>query len=127
MLETAEERIKLLKAGLSEKEIEILYIEHNNFKIIRTPILYEANEFENASSIFKNKRNSKSIWLVCFMVFILALFVPISTLFLTSVLVLLFVPPIFALAILLIEGKSVISKEFMRLQRSVKKPIVISI
>jgi len=24
----------------------MLYIEHNNFKIIRTPILYEANEFD---------------------------------------------------------------------------------
>jgi len=27
--------------GLSGKEIEMLYIEHNNFKIILTPILYE--------------------------------------------------------------------------------------
>ncbi len=46
MLETAQERVKLLKKGLSQKEIELLYIEHNNFKIIRTPILYDANEFD---------------------------------------------------------------------------------
>ena len=48
MLETAEERVQLLKAGLSEKEIKMLYIEHNNFKIIRTPILYEASESDIA-------------------------------------------------------------------------------
>ena len=46
MLETAQERVKLLKKGLSQKEIEMLYIEHNNFKIIRTPILYDINEFD---------------------------------------------------------------------------------
>ena len=46
MFETAEERVKLLKTGLSGKEIERLYIEHNNFKIIRTPILCEANEID---------------------------------------------------------------------------------
>lgn len=52
MLETAKERVKLLKKGLSGKEIERLYIEHNNFKINRTPILYEANEFDIGRSIF---------------------------------------------------------------------------
>ena len=41
MFETAQERVKQLKTGLSGKEIEMLYIEHNNFKIILTPILYE--------------------------------------------------------------------------------------
>ena len=54
MFETAQERVKLLKTGLSEKEIEMLYIEHNNFKIIRTPILYEASEFDIARSILDN-------------------------------------------------------------------------
>jgi hypothetical protein len=51
MLETAKERIKLLKKGLSGKEIEGLYIEQNNFKFIRTPILYEAKEFDSHSII----------------------------------------------------------------------------
>ena len=37
MLETREERVKLLKAGLSGKMIERLYIEGNNFKIICFP------------------------------------------------------------------------------------------
>lgn len=34
MLETREERVKLLKAGLSGKMIEKLYVEGNNFKVI---------------------------------------------------------------------------------------------
>jgi hypothetical protein len=55
MFETAEERVKLLKTGLSQKEIEMLYIEQNNFKIIRTPILYDANEFDIAPPIFDNE------------------------------------------------------------------------
>ena len=50
MLETAQERVKLLKKGLLEKEIEVLYIEHNNFKIIRTPILYDENKFETPNN-----------------------------------------------------------------------------
>jgi len=54
-VETAQERVKLLKTGLSEKEIERLYVEHNNFKIIRTSILYEANEFDIAPSIIDNE------------------------------------------------------------------------
>ncbi len=37
MLETPEERIKLLKAGYTGKTIEKLYIQLNNFKIV--PIL----------------------------------------------------------------------------------------
>jgi len=55
MFETAQERVKLLKTGLSEKEIEMLYIEHNNFKIIRTPILYDPNEFDITPSVFDNE------------------------------------------------------------------------
>lgn len=55
MLETAEERVKLLKKGLSGKEIEILYIEHNNFNLIRTTILYEANGFDIALPIIGNE------------------------------------------------------------------------
>lgn len=46
MLQTPEERIKLLKAGFTSKAIEKLYIEHNNFKIVRTPTLIELVEFD---------------------------------------------------------------------------------
>jgi len=45
MLETPEERIKLLKAGLTGKAIEKMYIEYNNFKIVHTLILFELVEF----------------------------------------------------------------------------------
>jgi hypothetical protein len=38
MLETSEERTKLLKLGFSGKDIEKLYIEHNKFKIVYSPV-----------------------------------------------------------------------------------------
>ncbi len=46
MLETREERVKLLKAGFSGKMIERLYIEGNNFKVIRFCPLIELLEVE---------------------------------------------------------------------------------
>jgi len=46
MLETPEERIKLLKAGYSGKTIEKIFIERNNFKIVRTPPVIELVEFD---------------------------------------------------------------------------------
>ncbi len=42
MLETAEERVRLLKAGIDGKTIEKLYINLNNFKIVHIPILFES-------------------------------------------------------------------------------------
>jgi len=36
VLETAQERVKLLKAGISGKQIESLYIQLNGFKIVGT-------------------------------------------------------------------------------------------
>ena len=44
MLETPEERIKLLKAGYTARTIEKLYIEHNNFKIVPIPPIVELVE-----------------------------------------------------------------------------------
>ncbi len=41
MLETCEERIRLLRAGLNGKTIEQLYIRNNNFKLITASILKE--------------------------------------------------------------------------------------
>ncbi len=41
MLETSEERMKLLKTGLTGKTIEQLYIKNNNLKIICASILKE--------------------------------------------------------------------------------------
>ncbi len=54
MLESSEQRIKLLKAGFYGKEIEMLYIEYNDFKIVYHPILYEMSEFN--IKILKTKK-----------------------------------------------------------------------
>jgi|GEM_PF-1354419 len=126
MFETAQERVKLLKTGLSEKEIERLYIEYNNFKIIRTPILYEANEFEFGSFVFQQIIKTKSISVLGFVALVLALLVPIFTLFI-ALIIMLFIPPIFAFAIILNEGISIISNELKRQKWPVEKPVVISI
>jgi hypothetical protein len=44
MLETSQERVKLLKAGIDGKTIEKIYVIFNNFKIVYTPLLYELVE-----------------------------------------------------------------------------------
>ncbi len=46
MLETAEERVKLLKAGFTGKEIEGLYIKYNKIKIVLTPSILELVEID---------------------------------------------------------------------------------
>jgi hypothetical protein len=46
MLETPEERIKLLRAGLMGKTIEKLYIERNGFKLVRDPNIFELVELD---------------------------------------------------------------------------------
>ena len=47
MLETSEERIKLLIAGFTCKEIEKMYVKNNNLKIIGLSILKELADPEN--------------------------------------------------------------------------------
>ena len=44
MLETPNERVKLLKTGISGKRIEELYIEYNNFKVVHSPVICEQLE-----------------------------------------------------------------------------------
>ncbi|MCX9010772.1 MAG: hypothetical protein OIN66_06580 [Candidatus Methanoperedens sp.] len=46
MLEKPEERVRLLRAGYTGKRIEQLYIEHNNFKIVRIPAAIEMIELD---------------------------------------------------------------------------------
>jgi hypothetical protein len=46
MFETPEERIKLLKAGIPGKTIEMLYIKNNNFRIIGIPAVIELVELD---------------------------------------------------------------------------------
>ncbi len=50
MLETPQERMKLLKAGIDGKTIERLYIVFNNLKIVHTPLLFELFTEENKNS-----------------------------------------------------------------------------
>jgi len=52
MLKTADERVKLLKAGLNGNEIEGLYIEKNKFKIVRN-ILYDDIVIEKEGNVSK--------------------------------------------------------------------------
>ncbi len=54
MLETAEERVKLLKAGITGETIEELYVEYNGFKIynILDNILYKQYNKSGASVPF---------------------------------------------------------------------------
>lgn len=53
MLETSQERVKLLKAGFNSKTIEKLYIEGNNIKIIRTPIIIDLVEVDISQNLTK--------------------------------------------------------------------------
>ncbi len=55
MLETSEERIKLLKAGISGKTIEKLYLMQNNMKIVISPVFFELVE------IHANENNEGAI------------------------------------------------------------------
>ena len=55
MLETPEERIKLLRAGYTGKTIEKLYIEHNDFKIVPIPPIVELVECNIQCDIPQNK------------------------------------------------------------------------
>ena len=54
MLETPQERVELLKAGITGKKIEELYIIYNSFKIVRSPMFFkmvEINIEENQNTI----------------------------------------------------------------------------
>lgn len=46
MLETPRERVELLRAGISGKKIEELYIKQNNFKIVDSPFFFEMVEID---------------------------------------------------------------------------------
>lgn len=63
MLETPIERIKLLKAGISGKKIEELYIAYNNFKIVHSPVICERVEIFDCEI---NSCRQEAIAGVCF-------------------------------------------------------------
>ncbi len=58
MLETAQERVRLLKAGIDGKTIEKLYIIFNNLKIVYIPLVFELVEInteENENSVLSHE------------------------------------------------------------------------
>ncbi len=58
MLETSQERVRLLKAGIDGKTIEKLYIIYNNLKIVNIPLLFELVEInteENKNSVISQE------------------------------------------------------------------------
>ncbi len=54
MLETSNERVELLKAGISVKTIEKMYLVCNNFKIVDSPVLFELS----GTKVHENKNNN---------------------------------------------------------------------
>jgi hypothetical protein len=56
MLENSEERLKLLRKGFTQKQIEQLYLEGNNFKIV-THLIIELVEID--------ERQIKKDWANC--------------------------------------------------------------
>lgn len=50
MLETPQERVKLLKAGIDGKTIEKRYLIFNNFKLVPTPLLFELIEINTGEA-----------------------------------------------------------------------------
>ncbi|MDP2788881.1 MAG: hypothetical protein Q8O46_02400 [bacterium] len=57
MLENSEERVKLLRKGFTQKQIEQLYLEENNFKIVNSHVVIELVEID--------ERQIKKNWLSC--------------------------------------------------------------
>lgn len=54
MLETPQERVKLLKAGIDGKTIERLYIIFNNLKIVHALLLFELIEINAEETPMSN-------------------------------------------------------------------------
>ncbi len=63
MLQTAKERVALLKAGISGKSIEQLYLIYNNIKLVGSPMLtgyVGINSKETESKIIYLEMSSES-------------------------------------------------------------------
>ncbi len=64
MLETPQERVELLKAGIDGRMIEELYIIYNNFKIVRSPAFpgsVEINVKENRNIVVSQEAAAELI------------------------------------------------------------------
>lgn len=51
MLNKSEERVKMLKKGFSQKQIEKLYIKENNFKIVNPTLLFEPVDIDGINGM----------------------------------------------------------------------------
>ncbi len=49
MLETREERVQLLKAGITAKTLERLYVIYNHFKVVEVPVRFELVEVNKSN------------------------------------------------------------------------------
>ncbi len=61
MLETPQERVVLLKAGINGKKIEELYIIFNNLKVVNSPVLFnllDTNHEINNKKAMRQKATS---------------------------------------------------------------------
>lgn len=59
MLDTPEERIRLLKTGINGKTVEYLYLKYNNFKILSTPLLFDFAESTSSIELLKKESFEK--------------------------------------------------------------------
>jgi len=81
MLKTSEERIKMLKTGFTQKQIEEMYIEGNDFKIVSLPILVDIVEIEerqNRNTCETAVESAHTLGLVMPSIFNVSLFESIS-------------------------------------------------
>ncbi len=60
MLENSEERVKLLRKDYTQKQIEQLYLEGNNFKIVNSHVLIELVEIDERQNM-KNWVNCEAV------------------------------------------------------------------
>ena len=57
MLETPQERVALLKAGINGKKIEELYITFNNLKVVNSPVLFNLLDINHETNDKKAMRH----------------------------------------------------------------------
>ncbi len=121
MLKTPQERVALLKAGVDISTIEKLYLELNNLKLVRQPVLFDAfnrtlpgdlhraSQFEGvqAKTIFKKP---EFILISGFILLVAGINYPVSILF-TLIIGILLIPPLMAEGLLMIELFCMILKE----------------
>ncbi len=136
MLKTPHERVVLLKAGINTSTIEKLYLEHNNLKLVRQPVLFDAfdrrlpgdlhsaSQFEGvrAKTVFKKPE----FILICFILLVAGINYPVSILF-TLILGILIIPPLMAEGLLMIELFCMILKELELLSRRERGATIISL